>query len=36
MDNLVCRVCGHEWLQRVQKPQKCPKCTSRNWDRREE
>jgi len=28
-----CKRCGHEWTSRVAKPQECPACKSRAWDK---
>jgi len=26
-----CKKCGHEWLPRIKKPEKCPRCKSSDW-----
>jgi len=28
-----CLRCGHVWQSRVDNPQECPNCKSRNWDK---
>ena len=33
MEHLICTVCGHTWIARTTKPQKCPKCGNRDWDK---
>jgi len=31
---LTCRKCGHEWFKRqAGRPEKCPKCKTKYWDR---
>jgi predicted Zn-ribbon and HTH transcriptional regulator len=30
---LECKRCGHQWLPRVPRPQECPACKSRRWDK---
>jgi len=28
-----CHRCGHEWLAYVSRPQKCPSCQAKDWDK---
>ncbi len=29
----ACKQCGHKWIPRVPRPQRCPKCLSYDWDK---
>lgn len=31
----ICEKCGHRWLSRLERPKKCPRCTSPNWSAEE-
>ena len=33
---LVCHRCGYQWLPRVGKPKRCPRCQTWDWDKPKE
>ncbi len=32
LQKVNCVKCGHEWIPRVKKPAKCPRCHTYDWD----
>jgi hypothetical protein len=32
MTMVECKVCGHKWIPRTDKPLSCPNCKNRKWN----
>ena len=33
MNKFKCKICGHEWIGRVENPKACPLCKSYKWNK---
>jgi predicted Zn-ribbon and HTH transcriptional regulator len=33
-EKCICKLCGHTWLARVEKPKACPRCKRFDWEKK--